>query len=316
VRVAVTGASGFVGGAACTALLRAGHDVVGLGRRPRPPGLPGAVDYRRHDLARGPAAGLPDVGAVVHCAASVDDWAPLAQQRPATVDGTRHALATWPRARFVHVSTASVYPPWRRGVVHEDDGPDASVEGPYSRAKAEAERVVAQAVSSGRDAIVLRPHAVYGPGDPTLLPRLLDAVRVVRGRRVLVVPGWSTTRIHLTSVELLARVCAVSVRSSVGGVVNVADAAPLPLAAALDQAFRAATGEAPARVHLPFPVALGLGTALEAVARARGATEPPLLTRYVVSHLAVSRELDLTRLRRELGVDPSPTDLRVLRPQP
>jgi hypothetical protein len=133
---------------------------------------------------------------------------------------------------------------------------------------------------------------------------------------VLVVPGWSTTRIHLTSVELLARVCAVAVRSSVGGVVNVADAAPLPLAAALDQAFRAATGEAPARVHLPFPVALGLGSALEAVARARGATEPPLLTRYVVSHLAVSRELDLTRLRRDLGVDPSPTDLRVLRPQP
>ena len=160
---------------------------------------------------------------------------------------------------------------------------------------------------------MLRPHAVYGPGDPTLLPRLLDAVRVVGGRRVLVVPGWADTRVHLTSVELLARVCVRAVRSPVQGVVNVADAAPVRLDAALDQAFRAATGQVPQRVHLPFPVALGLGSVLELAARARRAPEAPPLTRYVVSHLGVSRGLDLTRLRAELGIDPPPTDLRVLR---
>ncbi len=312
-RVAVTGASGFVGGAVCAALRAGGHEVIGFGRRPRPDGL-ARVDYRRWDLAHGPLDGAPDVAAVVHCAAAVDDWAPLAAQRPATVDGTRAALATWPRARFVHVSTASVYPPWRRGVVREDDGPSRRAAGPYAAAKAEAERLVAAAARSGRDALVLRPHAVYGAGDPTLLPRLLASVREVGGRQVLVVPGWASTRVHLTSVDLLALVCARAVRSPVRGVVNVADAAPLPLAQALDQAFRAATGSAPQRVHLPFAVALGLGAALEAAARTRGAEHPPPLTRYAVSHLAVSRELDLTRLRRDLGVDPPPTDLRLLRP--
>ncbi len=315
-RVAVTGASGFVGAAVCAALRRSGHEVVGFGRRPRPDGLDLGVDYRRWDLTDGPLAGAPDVGAVVHCAAAVDDWAPLAEQRPATVAGTVAALTTWPAARFVHVSSASVYPPYRRGVVREQDGPDDGLSAPYARAKAEAEGVVLRAATAGRDALVLRPHAVYGPDDPTLLPRLLDAVRVVGGQRVLVVPGWADTRVHLTSVDLLAKVCVRAVRSPVQGVVNVADAAPVRLDAAIDQAFRAATGQAPQRVHLPFPVALGLGAALELVARARRASQAPPLTRYVVSHLGVSRELDLTRLRTELGIDPAPTDLRVLRVRP
>lgn len=313
-RVAVTGASGFVGAAACAALRRGGHEVVGFGRRRRPEALHPGVDYRRWDLTGGPLVGAPDVGAVVHCAAAVDDWAPLDVQRRVTVGGTRAALATWPHARFVHVSTASVYPPWRRGTVREQDGPAGHQAGPYARAKAEAEDVVGREARSGRETVVLRPHAVYGPGDPTLLPRLLAAVREVHGRQVLVVPGWSTTRVHLTSVELLALVCARAVRSPVRGPVNVADAAPLRLDEALDQAFRAATGSAPQRVHLPFAVALAAGTALEVAARARGADHPPPLTRYAVSHVAVSRELDLTRLRRDLRVDPPPTDLGVLCP--
>ena len=103
---------------------------------------------------------------MVHCAAAVDDWAPLAEQRPATVAGTVAALATWPAARFVHVSSASVYPPYRRGVVREHDGPDDGLSAPYARAKAEAEGVVAGAATAGRDALVLRPHAVYGPRRP------------------------------------------------------------------------------------------------------------------------------------------------------
>ncbi len=313
-RVAVTGASGFVGAAACTALLRAGHEVVGYGRRPRPDHLASAVDYRSWDLADGALAGPPHIAAVVHCAATVDDWAPLALQRPVTVEGTRTVLATWPDARFVHVSSASVYPPWRRGRVSEAAGPAGTWAGPYARAKCEAEDVVAAAAAAGRDTVVLRPHAVYGPGDPTLLPRILAAAREVRGRRVLVVPGSAGTQVHLTSVDLLARVCAVAVLSSVTGPVNVADAEPLPLAQALDQVFRAAKGAAPRRFHLPFPVAYGLASLLEGAARGRRASEPPPLTRYALSHVGVSRVLDLRRLRTELGVEPGPTDLRVLRP--
>jgi hypothetical protein len=57
-----------------------------------------------------------------------------------------------------------------------------------------------------------------------------------------------------------------------------------------------------------------VGTVLEHAARLGRRTDPPVLTRYVVSHLAVSRVLDLRRLRDELGVVPPSTDLSVLAP--
>ncbi len=68
----------------------------------------------RRTTRRSPA-GMGEVCVVLHCAAAVDDWLPVQRQRPVTVGGTRAALSTWPGARFVHVSSASVYPPWRRG---------------------------------------------------------------------------------------------------------------------------------------------------------------------------------------------------------
>ncbi len=314
-RVAVTGASGFVGSAACTALVAAGHEVFGYGRRPRPLHLVAQARYARWDISRGPLLDPPCVDVVLHCAAEMDDWAPLARQRRTTVVGTVAVLDTWPDARLVHVSSASVYPPWRQGVVSEHDGPSRRHVGPYSRAKAEAEAVVAQRASRGAAVLVLRPHAVYGPGDPTLLPRLLAAVRSTRsGRQVLVVPGPASTLIHLTSLDLLAHACRVACESGATGTVNVADAGPLRLGQALDAVFVAATGSAPRRVHLPRVLARALASVAEAAARLRHREQAPVLTRYAVSHLAVSRVLDLTRLREKLGIDPAATDLSRVRP--
>jgi hypothetical protein len=118
--------------------------------------------------------------------------------------------------------------------------------------------------------------------------------------------------VHLTSVRTLASVCVGACDGDLRGVVNVADARPLPLGVALDAALTAALGRAPRRHHLPLAAARPLGCVLELAARLGRRTHPPVLTRYLVSQLAVSRELDLTRLRSHLGIDPPETDLAVL----
>lgn len=298
----MTGASGFVGGEVCRELLRAGHEVVGFGRRPAPAGLDG-VDYRRWDLAAGPLPEPPEVAAVVHCAGTVSDWGPAREFTATNVDGTARALATFPAARFVHVSTASVYDPRRPTVMAaEDEAPVRRYLNAYGSSKARAERLVLAAMAE-RAAIVVRPHAIYGPGDPTLLPRVLAAVR----GRWLPAVGDGRQRVSLTSVANLARACLLAATGPVGrGVFNVTDAEPVVLDDAL-RAVLAARGIAARPVYLPLRAVWPLATAAELLFRLAGSRRPPRLTRYAASHLAVERTLDITAARERLGYRPAPT---------
>jgi 2-alkyl-3-oxoalkanoate reductase len=289
VRLAVTGATGFVGGAVCRAAREAGWTVLALGRR--------AGADLRWDITTGPLPDPPQVDAVVHCAGSVSDTAERRAQWTANVQGTANVLASFPGARVVHVSTASVYDPRRPTVrATEDQAPAVRYPDAYGASKAAAERLVR---ARRPDAVVLRPHAVYGPGDPTLLPRVLGAVR--RGRLVAV--GDGTQRVSLTSVANLARACLLAAGSGATGVFNVADDEPVRLADALAEVL-AERGVAARVRFVPLAVAWPLACAAEALHARRGGT--PRLTRYAVRHLAHERTLDITRAREVLGYRPAP----------
>src|SRR5688572_11441143 len=176
-RVAVTGASGFVGGTVSRHLLAHGCEVVAFGRRPGddPTGVPDA-EVRYWDIVTGPLADPPAVDAVVHSAAFVGDVGAREPVRRTNVEGTVHVARTFPRARLVHISTCSVYHPERPQVMAtEDEAPPPETvrwPSPYGETKALAER---ELLHRRPDAVVLRPHAVYGPGDTTLMPRLREA---------------------------------------------------------------------------------------------------------------------------------------------
>ncbi|TDC40813.1 NAD(P)-dependent oxidoreductase [Actinomadura sp. KC345] len=301
-RVAVTGASGFVGGAVCRALTSEGVTTFAYGRRPAVGAshLGGAV-YRSWDLTHGPLADAPGVDAVVHCAGSATDWGPAAGLFAANLTGTRTALATFPGARFVHVSTASVYDPFRPSVMAtEDEAPVGRYMNAYGASKAAAERAVPPA---RRDAIILRPHAVYGPGDTTLLPRVLSAVR----GPVLPAVGTGRQRISLTSIGNLVQACLLAATGPVtSGVFNIADAAPVTI----DDAFREILRERGVRarpVYVPASLARPLAAAAEGAFLLAGRPEPPRITRYAIGHLALERTLDITAARAVLGYDPHET---------
>ena len=83
-------------------------------------------------------------------------------------DGTRAVVRSFPDARIVHISTSSVYDAFEPSVeITEDAAPVRRHLSAYSQTKTLAEFELA-----GSDAVILRPHAVYGPGDTTLLPRI------------------------------------------------------------------------------------------------------------------------------------------------
>lgn len=290
-RVAVTGASGFVGGAVCRAAAARGWEVLAYGRRPHAD--LGVLPYTSWDLVHGePPAERVD--AVIHCAGSVTDWGPPREIWQANVTGTRNAMAAFPGARFVHVSTASVYDPFRPTVMAtEDEAPVRRYANAYGASKAATENAVMGA------AVILRPHAVYGRGDTTLLPRLLRSIRAGR----LLAVGSGATRLSLTSVDNLAQACLLGVTAPPGAY-NVTDSHPVTLDAALRELLRE-------RRLAVRPLYIGESAAMRMAALTEIVSaftrRPPRLTRYAVGHLAVERTLDITKACELLGYVPAPT---------
>ena len=285
-RVAVTGATGFVGGAVATALEH-DHSITRFGRR---------AGAERWDITTGPREGNFD--AVVHCAALADDWAPLGAAMLANRIGTRNVVASFPGARIVHISTSSVYDAFTPTIkASETAAPVTRFLSSYSESKTAAEAELA-----GADAVILRPHAVYGPGDTTLLPRLLAGIR----GRSLTLPEGAAVSHTLTHIDNLVDAVRLSLTGR-AGVYNIGDDTDVLLSAVLTE-FLHRRGRPDAAIRsIPYRAAFAAAAALEALSRRTG--RRPRITRYAVSQLGLERTLDLTAARELLGYRPRPTSL-------
>ena len=295
VRIAVTGASGFVGGRTARTLEAAGHEVWSFGRRDASALTAPLPHYSVWDLSRG-AIDLRHVDAVVHCAAHVAQWG--APQTFAAVNerGTAHLLESVSAGTpIVYVSTASVYD----GAV----GRAAQSIPPYAASKRRGELLVQ---ASGAPVVVLRPHVVYGPGDTTLWPRVRSRIR---GGRLLV-PGTGREAISVTHVDNLVHgiECALWALTSreppSQAVFDIADA----VVPSVDELLRTITARYGVRAqmhYLPAWLAHGGAWLCEATWTGLRLSGDPPLTRYVVRQLAQPSVLDIAPAQQWLRYAPT-----------
>jgi 2-alkyl-3-oxoalkanoate reductase len=308
-RILVTGATGFLGGAVARRLTEQGHQVLATGRDvTRGAQLSAAgVPFRPANLEiRHQAQSLMvDCECVVHCAALSSPWGKDSTFMRANVVATCHvidaALAVGVR-RLVHISTPSIYMgAGSRFNVHEDDVLPPFINA-YARTKWLAERHVVAARARGLQTIVLRPRALFGPGDTTIFPRLLRALRAGR----LPVIGEGENVVDLTyidnAVDAVVLSC-VAGQAAVHSVCNVSNGEPVKLWAVVEQLSRALGIASPVR-RMSRRVAMALATAAEGWAHLTHAKREPMLTRYGVSVLSDSLTLDIQRARTFLGYTP------------
>jgi nucleoside-diphosphate-sugar epimerase len=172
----ITGASGFVGGAAARELVAKGHRVSAMSRSEGSDAKIKALGATpvRCDLESIAAEHLSGVDMVIHSAAFVEAWGPKDAWYKGNVLGTQAMLDAARGAgvkRFIHIGTEA-------GIVHGQhvEGADENYPlapnspYPYCGTKAQAEMRVRAANAVDFTTIVLRPRFIWGPGDTTLLP--------------------------------------------------------------------------------------------------------------------------------------------------
>ena len=310
--VLVTGGTGFLGRNLVERLLARGRAVTVLARQPAPDLERRGVRLVRAALDDGPAvaAACAGMGTVFHVAARVGVWGPREEFFRANVLGTRAVVAGCRRhgvRRLVFTSSPSV-------VYHGRDlaGADESLPlttrcpSPYPLTKAVAEREALAAAGDGLRVTALRPHLIWGVGDPHLVPRLLARARAGRLRvvgdgrnRVDMVHVANAVDAHLLAESALAR----GGSAADGRAFFITNGEPVLLWEWIN-ALLAALGERPVTRRVPLPVAAAAGAACELawrVFRLRG--EPPM-TRFVAAELAKDHWFDLSAARRVLGYVP------------
>jgi nucleoside-diphosphate-sugar epimerase len=171
----------------------------------------------------------------------------------------------------------------------------------YVASKVAAERAVA---ASHRPAVILRPHAIYGPGDSTLVPRALRARRWGR----LLAAGDGRNLLSLTHIDNLVHAIDRALTAPIAGVeaFNIAD----PIVGPVDDVLRAflRAFDLPERVaYIPLRPAWVVASGLERAYGLAGARRAPALTRYMVAQLAVECTLDIGKAVHRLGYAPRPT---------
>lgn len=310
--VLITGVTGFLGGHLAARLRALGVQVRGVGRDAgRGVVLTErlGVDFVRIDLGSGPLDTDPDIlcggiDTVFHAGALSSPWGKKLDFEKANEGATRRVILAARRAgvgRLVHVSTPSLYFRDGGGENVREDAPLPPPVNEYVRTKRLAEDLVRGAGEDGWETVMLRPRALIGAGDPSILPRLIRALE--KGRLPVIGTGTNLTDLTCVenAVEALVLAATAPADRVAGKVYNITNGGPVALWDILARMAGMLELPPPGR-RVPAGLVHGLAGLLELWGRLRG--KEPALTRYGVGVLSETQTLDISAARRDLGYAP------------
>jgi len=184
-KVFVTGGSGFVGRNLIRMFVAGGNEVRALARSERAEAVvraAGAVpvsgDLSEIEVMR---AGMSGCDTVVHSAALMAFFGHHKEMETVNIHGTRCVIAAAKAAgisRLVFISAAAVVSDGLPVIQADESRPYPPHNfGTYCRTKAEAEKLVLEANSTGLATVAVRPPCIWGVGDASFLPIVVAAIK-------------------------------------------------------------------------------------------------------------------------------------------
>jgi len=310
-KVLVTGCGGFLGGFVVRKLVARGDAVRSFTRTAYPWLAELGVEQSHGDLSNAEAVAAAIVGmdVVIHTAAKAGVWGRKSDFVETNITGTKNVIAACQKhgvSRLVYTSTPSVaHSGCDLEGVNESTPYPTKYEAFYPATKAIAEKAVLAANGPELATVALRPHLIWGPGDPHLIPRVIKRARAGKLRRV----GTRAVKVDVTYVEnaadahLLAADKLAPGSPVAGKAYFLSNGEPVDLWEFLNRVL--------ALVNLP-PVTRSVsvwkaklaGRILERIYRLLSLPGEPAMTQFVASQLSTSHWYDISAARRDLGYEP------------
>lgn len=309
-RVLVTGATGSLGSAVVQRLSENGHTVTGLGRslakikRLKERGFNVEQCNLLDQASLNQQVAGHDV--IVHCAAFA---APFGRKRTffeTNVEGFNHLLqsvAANEVGRLVVVSSASVFDGNDSSTPHSDATPEPHLRPrhPYGASKYDAECLAA--TMPKHRWIGLRPRAVFGVGDQTLVPRLK---RLVSHSRYTVI-GKGDALVDVTCLANFLDAVEAALEANedaMGQFYNISNGDPRRFEDII-KAYGERNGVTLKRRSIPYALVAGIARASVMMASIMPGTPwEPKLTPYGLRQVTQSLRLDISGAKAKLGWEP------------
>jgi nucleoside-diphosphate-sugar epimerase len=308
-RVLVTGASGFIGGHVCEALIAAGFKVRAMVRATSVVSHLEGLDIERAegdltqiDSLRRACEG---VDIIVHTAAPVGSYGEWEYFYQAGVVGTENLIEAAHQAgvdRFIHVSSIAVYGFKQHvGRTGEETPFERNPEpwNHYVREKVLAEESLWAAHRDGKiRATAIRPVVVIGARDRNAVPRLVDLLKLP----VTALPGKGSNHFPVVTIEdcVDAIVRSVQQEVAVGRAYNVSGDKRIQLDDFFVLIAKHANLRAP-KIYLPTPMMVQAVGLLEGLWKLLKRPGEPVATRIAIVVSGFDYDIDCTRTQRDLG---------------
>ena len=303
----VTGGGGFLGSGIVRGLLNNGQDVWVIGRR-NYSHLPQSAKILKGDIRDFGFVNksLKNINVLFHTAGIPGIWGPAKDFYSINVQGTENIIGACRKNRvrkLIFTSSPSVV------FGHSNlEGVDETTPYPenylceYSRTKALAEKLILNANDSNLSTVAIRPHLIWGPGDPHLVPRILEKA----GKKGLVKVGEGNNRVDIiyidnaVSAHLKASEALVPNGNVAGKSYFVSDGKPVNLWDWIDQLLKR-MGKGKVSKNISYANAMRLGSLMEIIYGILRIKNEPPMTRFLASQLAKSHYFDISRAKNDFG---------------
>lgn len=316
-KVLITGGRGFLGQAITEALIAQGHHVTNFSRHPLNPtstltswGVTSHLgDVRSKEEVR---QALKGQEAVIHTASKVAMWGCWEDFYQVNVVGTKNVIQACRHhkiEKLIYTSTPSVVFGKKDLCCVDESHPypgPKDYKGHYAHSKSLAEREVLEANGPHLATVALRPHLIFGPGDPHILPRLVKMVKENRAKRVGL--GKNVVDVLYVKNAADAHVKALSKLSLRGPLSGKAyflgQERPVVLWDFIDELLRSRKIP-PIKKRISFEAAYVMGYGFEKAYRLLSLyhREPPM-TRFVALQLAKSHYFSHDNAKRDFAYHP------------
>ncbi len=313
-KVVVTGGGGFIGSAIVRRLLACGERVTVIGRSRYPQLEAQGVRCLQGDISdqNFVVHALKGADLVFHVAAKAGIWGSWEEYKKTNIQGTAaciHGCRKNGVPALVYTSTPSVVFGNRSLEGVDEKIPYARI--PYchyAASKIIAERLMLNADSTQLRTTAIRPHLVWGPGDPHLIPRLLERGRAGK----LKIVGKGRNRVDISYIDnvvqahLLAADNLLGSADAGGRAFFIGQEKPVLLWDWINGLFADLDIEQ-VQKKVPFAVAFAIGSVLELVYIGLKRTTEPSMTRFVALQLAKSHWFSHDAAKEVFGYVPEVT---------